>query len=100
MDLLKRRGTRPVWTGFNAVDHVIGQMLHEARHCQARGMTQCTVSGGPTQYPNLSAAHAAGAEIARHLHAEGFPVTNIASDPWGAKLTLTVLLPKTIPPDG
>jgi hypothetical protein len=93
MDLPKRRGARPVWTGFSAVDHVISQMLHEARHCQARGMTRCTVSGGPTQYPNLIAAQTAGAEIARHLHAEGFPVTNIATDRWGTKLTLTVLLP-------
>jgi iron-sulfur cluster repair protein YtfE (RIC family) len=75
------------------VDHVIGQMLHEARHCQARGMTRCTVSGGPTQYPSLIAAQAAGAQFARHLHAEGFPVTNIATDRWGSKLTLTLLLP-------
>jgi hypothetical protein len=93
MDLLRRRGSRPVWTGFSAVDHVIRQMLHEARHCQARGMRQCTVSGGPTQYPSLTAAQAAGAQFARHLNAEGFPVTNIATDRWGAKLTLTVLLP-------
>jgi hypothetical protein len=93
MDLLQRQGSRPVWTGFSAVDHVIEQMLHEARHCQARGMTQCTVSGGPTQYPSLTVAQAAGAQFARHLHAEGFPVTNIATGGWGAKLTLTVLLP-------
>jgi hypothetical protein len=93
MQASNRRESRPVWTGFSAVDHVIGQMLHEARHCQARGMTRCTVSGGPTQYPSLIAAQMAGAEIARHLRAEGFAVTNIASDGWGAKLTLTVLLP-------
>jgi hypothetical protein len=98
MQASNARDSRPVWTGFSAVDHVIGQMLHEARHCQARGMTQCTVSGGPTEYPNLIAAQAAGAQFARHLHAEGFPVTNIASDRWGAKLTLTLLLPlKAIP---
>jgi hypothetical protein len=93
MDLRKRQGPGPAWTGFSALDHVIGQMLNEARHCQALDMTRCNVSGGPAQYPSVTVAQAAGAEFARHLHAEGFPVTNIATDRWGSKLTLTVLLP-------
>jgi hypothetical protein len=45
---------------------VIEQMLNEARHCQARGMARCTVSGGPTQYPRLIVAQAADPRFARH----------------------------------